>query len=141
MFINLKELEINYNLDNLDDVAEQIIKNLKTKTLLFYGNMGAGKTTLIKALIKALGSDDEVSSPTFSIVNEYVLKNDKVFHFDLYRIKDIEEAYNFGIEDYLDSGHWNLIEWPDVIEELLPDHFDTVSIDLRESNNRQLVLK
>ncbi|MBD0835515.1 tRNA (adenosine(37)-N6)-threonylcarbamoyltransferase complex ATPase subunit type 1 TsaE [Aestuariibaculum suncheonense] len=134
-------MEINYNLDNLDDVAEQIIKNLKTKTLLFYGNMGAGKTTLIKALIKALGSDDEVSSPTFSIVNEYVLKNDKVFHFDLYRIKDIEEAYNFGIEDYLDSGHWNLIEWPDVIEELLPDHFDTVSIDLRESNNRQLVLK
>ncbi|MCH4553819.1 tRNA (adenosine(37)-N6)-threonylcarbamoyltransferase complex ATPase subunit type 1 TsaE [Aestuariibaculum lutulentum] len=134
-------MEINYNLDQLDDVAEQIIKNLKTKTLLFHGNMGAGKTTLIKALIKALGSHDEVSSPTFSIVNEYELTNDKIYHFDLYRIKDIEEAYNFGIEDYLDSGYWNLIEWPDVIDDLLPNKFDIISIDIKEANNRLLVLK
>ncbi|MCR8667631.1 tRNA (adenosine(37)-N6)-threonylcarbamoyltransferase complex ATPase subunit type 1 TsaE [Aestuariibaculum sp. M13] len=134
-------MEINYNLDQLDNVAEQIIKNLKTKTLLFHGNMGAGKTTLIKALIKALGSHDEVSSPTFSIVNEYELTNDKIYHFDLYRIKDIEEAYNFGIEDYLDSGYWNLIEWPDVIDDLLPNKFDIISIDVKEANNRLLVLK
>lgn len=134
-------MEINYNLDQLDDVAKQVIKNIKTKTLLFHGNMGAGKTTLIKALIKVLGSQDEVSSPTFSIVNEYELENDKVYHFDLYRIKDVEEVYNFGIEDYLDSGYWNLIEWPDIINDLLPDQFDTISIDLKEGNNRILVLK
>ncbi|WMI65135.1 tRNA (adenosine(37)-N6)-threonylcarbamoyltransferase complex ATPase subunit type 1 TsaE [Aestuariibaculum sp. YM273] len=134
-------MEINYNLEQLDEVAQQIIKNLKTKTLLFHGEMGAGKTTLIKALIKALGSQDEVSSPTFSIVNEYELKDDKIYHFDLYRIKEAEEAYNFGIEDYLDSGYWNLIEWPDVIKDLLPSEFDILSIDIKEDNNRLLVLK
>ncbi|MBD0822769.1 tRNA (adenosine(37)-N6)-threonylcarbamoyltransferase complex ATPase subunit type 1 TsaE [Aestuariibaculum marinum] len=134
-------MEINYNLEQLDEVAQQIIKNLKTKTLLFHGDMGAGKTTLIKALIKALGSHDEVSSPTFSIVNEYELKDDKIYHFDLYRIKEAEEAYNFGIEDYLDSGYWNLIEWPDVIKDLLPNEFDTLSIDIKEDNNRLLILK
>ncbi len=134
-------MEINYNLEQLDEVAQQIIKNLKTKTLLFHGDMGAGKTTLIKALIKALGSQDEVSSPTFSIVNEYELKDDKIYHFDLYRIKEAEEAYNFGIEDYLDSGYWNLIEWPDVIKDLLPSEFDILSIDIKEDNNRLLVLK
>ena len=103
-------MEINYKLATIEEVAKELIKNLKTKTWLFYGDMGAGKTTLIKAIVKELGGNDTGSSPTFSIVNEYELENDKIYHFDLYRIKNLEEAYNFGIEDYLDSGHYIFIE-------------------------------
>ena len=83
-------MKIHYELNDVEQVANQLITNAKTKTLLFYGDMGVGKTTLIKTIVKVLGSNDEVSSPTFSIVNEYELNNDKVYHFDLYRINDIE---------------------------------------------------
>ncbi|MEN3324102.1 tRNA (adenosine(37)-N6)-threonylcarbamoyltransferase complex ATPase subunit type 1 TsaE [Mariniflexile soesokkakense] len=135
------KLEINYQLIDLESVAKQVLKNLKTKTILLYGNMGVGKTTLIKTLVQELGSHDEVSSPTFSIVNEYELKNDKIFHFDLYRIKNLEEAYNFGIEDYLDSNHWVLIEWPETIESILTANFDTISLELKSENTRKLTIK
>ena len=133
-------MEICYELNDVEHVADQLIANVKTKTLLFYGDMGVGKTTLIKTLVKALGSQDEVSSPTFSIVNEYEINGDKVYHFDLYRIKDIEEAYNFGIEDYLDSEHWKLIEWPEKIEPILFDSFDKIKLELDADNNRILRL-
>lgn len=132
-------LEISYSLNDVENVAKQLIKNVKTKTLLFYGGMGVGKTTLIKTIVKVLGSDDEVSSPTFSIVNEYQLNNDKIYHFDLYRINDLEEAYNFGIEDYIDSENWKLIEWPEMIEPILADQFDRIDLEL-DSNNRILRL-
>ncbi|MDO5980510.1 tRNA (adenosine(37)-N6)-threonylcarbamoyltransferase complex ATPase subunit type 1 TsaE [Flavivirga spongiicola] len=132
-------MEISFGLNDVENIAKQLIKNVKTKTLLFYGDMGVGKTTLIKNIVKVLGSDDEVSSPTFSIVNEYQLNNDKVYHFDLYRINDLEEAYNFGIEDYIDSEHWKLIEWPEKIEPILTDHFDRVDLEL-STNNRILRL-
>ena len=134
-------MKICYELNEVEQVANQLITNVKTKTLLFYGDMGVGKTTLIKTIVKALGSNDEVTSPTFSIVNEYELKNDKVYHFDLYRIKNIEEAYNFGIEDYLDSEHWKLIEWPEKSEPILFDHFDTINLELEDDNSRILRLK
>ena len=134
-------MEINYSLENVEDIANELIKNLKSKTLLFHGNMGVGKTTLIKSLVKQLGSNDEVSSPTFSIVNEYELGNDKIFHFDLYRIKNIEEVYNFGIEDYLDSEHWILIEWPELITTMLTTNFDEIFLKLDQKENRKLVLK
>ena len=133
-------MEITYELDDLDDVANQVIDSLKSKILLFYGDMGVGKTTLIKAIIKALGSNDEVSSPSFSIVNEYELKDDKVYHFDLYRIKDLEEAYNFGIEDYLYSNHWILIEWPEIIESILIDDFNQIELKIESENQRILKL-
>lgn len=134
-------MEIKYQLSDLESVAKQVLNNLKTKTLLFYGEMGVGKTTLIKTLVKELGCNDEVSSPTFSIVNEYELKDDKIFHFDLYRIKNLEEAYNFGIEDYLDAGHWVFIEWPEKIATILNNDFDIVNLELSAQNIRKLSIK
>jgi tRNA threonylcarbamoyladenosine biosynthesis protein TsaE len=134
-------LNANYNLNELQTVVKQLLKNLNSKTILLYGDMGVGKTTLIKELVKVLGSTDEVSSPTYSIINEYELKNDKIFHFDLYRIKNIEEAYNFGIEDYLDSNHWIIIEWPELIEELITDNHNSIVLGLNENNTRNMLLK
>ncbi|MEL0456380.1 tRNA (adenosine(37)-N6)-threonylcarbamoyltransferase complex ATPase subunit type 1 TsaE [Flavobacteriaceae bacterium SZ-1-7] len=133
-------MKISYNLDEVELVAKQLIKNSKTRTLLFYGDMGVGKTTLIKAVVKVLGSNDEASSPTFSIVNEYKLKDGKIYHFDLYRIKDLEEAYNFGIEDYLDSESWKLIEWPEKIKPILGNDFDEIKLKSDVKNRRILSL-
>ena len=133
-------MEIIYKLNNVENVAKKLINNVSSKVLLFRGEMGVGKTTLIKAIVKALGSLDEVSSPTFSIVNEYELGNDSIYHFDLYRINDLEEAYNFGIEDYLDSDNWILMEWPDIIEPILPQLLDVVHLKLGAENDRILKL-
>ncbi|SFD08130.1 tRNA (adenosine(37)-N6)-threonylcarbamoyltransferase complex ATPase subunit type 1 TsaE [Algibacter pectinivorans] len=134
-------MEIFYGLDDVEQVARQIIKNSNSKTLLFYGDMGVGKTTLIKSIVESLGSNNEVSSPTFSIVNEYNLSEGKIFHFDLYRINDVEETYNFGIEDYLDSDFWKLVEWPEIIESLLIETFTKIEIKLKKNNKRYLSLK
>ena len=133
-------MEINYGIDEIEQVAKNLIKNVKTKTLLFYGDMGVGKTSLIKALVKAFGSNDAVSSPSFSIVNEYKLGDELIYHFDLYRIEDVEELYNFGIEDYLDSNHWKLIEWPEKIKSLLDENFDVIKLKLDKKNNRIISL-
>ena len=134
-------LNVDYRIDELQTVANQLLKNLKSKTILLYGNMGVGKTTLIKALVKALGSMDDVSSPTYSIVNEYELKDDSIYHFDLYRIKDLDEAYNFGLEDYLNSTHWLIIEWPELIEDIITDDFDCVTLTMNDNHTRNLILK
>ncbi|MCB0388079.1 MAG: tRNA (adenosine(37)-N6)-threonylcarbamoyltransferase complex ATPase subunit type 1 TsaE [Winogradskyella sp.] len=134
-------LNVDYRIDELQTVANQLLKNLKSKTILLYGNMGVGKTTLIKALVKALGSMDDVSSPTYSIVNEYELKDDSIYHFDLYRIKDLDEAYNFGLEDYLNSTHWLIIEWPELIEDIITDDFDCVTLTMNDNHTRNLNLK
>ena len=133
-------MTIHYGLNEVEQVAKRLISNTKSKTLLFYGDMGVGKTTLIKTIVKILGSNDDVSSPTFSIVNEYKLNDEKIYHFDLYRINDLEEVYNFGIEDYLDSEYWKLIEWPEKIESILYDNFDRIEIELDAKNNRILSL-
>lgn len=133
-------MEISYGINEVEQIAKQLIENAKTKTLLFYGDMGVGKTTLIKTIVKVLGSSDEVCSPTFSIVNEYKLNDDKIYHFDLYRINDIEEVYNFGIEDYLDSDYWKFIEWPEKIQPIINDDFDAIYIRNDEKNNRFLSL-
>ncbi len=129
--------EIKYTLQETKKVSEILIKNLNTKTILFHGVMGSGKTTLIKSIVKALGSNDEVSSPTFSIVNEYQLNDDKIYHFDLYRVKDLDEALNFGIEDYIYSNHWILIEWPEVIEPLLKEDFNSVNLEIIDNENKR----
>ena len=133
-------MDITYTIEKVEEVANQVIRNATSRTLLFYGDMGVGKTTLIKAIIKALGSKDVASSPTFSIVNEYKLNEDKIFHFDLYRINDLEEAYNFGIEDYLDSKNWVIIEWPDIIEPILSGDECIIKLSIQSENKRQLAV-
>jgi len=126
----------NYSLEDLTTVASELISSVKNKTLLFYGQMGVGKTTLIKEICKQLKVSDNISSPTFSLVNEYQTANEeKVYHFDFYRIEQEEEALDIGIEDYFDNNAWCLIEWPENIENLLP--LDAVEVHLTTLNNQQ----
>lgn len=127
-----------FDIKSIDEVAYDLVKNAQTKTILFYGDMGVGKTTLIKALVKVLGGTGEVSSPTFSIVNEYQVTDDIVYHFDFYRIDDVNEVLDIGIEDYLYSGHWVFIEWPDKIEGILPDEADISYIKINKDGSRTI---
>nr|WP_053991182.1 tRNA (adenosine(37)-N6)-threonylcarbamoyltransferase complex ATPase subunit type 1 TsaE [Mangrovimonas sp. TPBH4] len=132
-------MKISYEIHDIETVVKKVLNEVNSKTLLFYGKMGVGKTTLIKALVKALGSNDTVSSPTFSIVNEYNLEKGSVYHFDFYRIEDEEEALNFGVEEYLYSDAWILMEWPEKIPSLLPE--DAVSMEIVTDENGQRTLK
>jgi tRNA threonylcarbamoyladenosine biosynthesis protein TsaE len=100
--------------------------------VLLTGEMGAGKTTLMKALCKKLGAKDEVSSPTFSLVNEYKTASGKIYHFDLYRLKKASELPDMGFEEYLDSGQWCFIEWPQIAEPLLPKNAISLTIEVEE---------
>ena len=133
-------MELTYELHELDQAVDYILRNAKSKTLLFYGEMGAGKTTLIKELSKALGVKDAVSSPTFSLVNHYESDQGAVYHFDFYRIESDIEALDIGFEDYLDSGAWNLIEWPQKVGKLLSDDHQKVHLQVVSENSRMLKL-
>ena len=131
-----------YDLADLDQIAKEVISTTQNKTLLFYGQMGVGKTTLIKELCKELGTDDVTSSPTFSIVNEYrTADGQTVYHFDFYRIEDENEAYDIGIEDYFYSDAWCLIEWPENIQNLLPLKSTEVRLTQLEDGRRNIQLK
>jgi tRNA threonylcarbamoyladenosine biosynthesis protein TsaE len=119
----------NYSLQELPAIAKEIIKSAKHKVLLFYGEMGVGKTTLIKEIVRQLGSSDTVSSPTFSLVNEYHTANgEKVYHFDFYRINNENEALDIGIEEYFYSDCWCLVEWPNKVGNLVPLSSVTITI-------------
>lgn len=132
----------NYSLDNLSEIATAIIASIKNKTLLFYGEMGVGKTTLIKEICKQLQVQDNISSPTFSLVNEYqTSKNEKVFHFDFYRIEVEEEALDMGIEEYFYNNDWCLIEWPENIKNLLPLDAVEIYLTILEDGKRNIQLK
>ncbi len=131
-------MRIEYTLADLSDVAQQVISNVDSKILLFDASMGVGKTTLIKEICKQLGVQDVISSPTYSLVNEYRSEQGTVYHFDFYRIKDEEEAYHIGFEEYLDSGAWVFIEWPEKISNLLPN--DAIRIKINLSDNEKRVL-
>ncbi len=132
------QMKTDFDIVTIDKTAKMLLENVTTKTVLFYGDMGVGKTTLIKAIVKALGGKDKVTSPTFSLVNEYEVTNDKVYHFDLYRIEDEVEVFDIGIEDYLYSGHWVFIEWPDIIAENLPIPTDISYIKMNKDGSRTL---
>ncbi len=131
-------MEVTYLLSEIETVAHELLEKSKSKTLLFYGEMGAGKTTLIKALLKALGAVDTGASPTFSLVNVYETENGTVNHFDFYRIKDESEAWDMGFEEYLDSGNWNFIEWPQKIENFIEEEHQKVEIVVVEKDVRKL---
>ena len=126
-------MEITINgLDTIRSAARQFIENIgSSRVFAFYGKMGAGKTTFVKALCEELGCDDVITSTTFAIVNEYTDgKQQPVYHFDFYRIKKLEEVYDMGYEEYFYSGALCLIEWPELIEDVLPD--DTVRVTIEE---------
>jgi len=132
----------NYALEELPIIAKEIIKSAKHKVLLFYGEMGVGKTTLIKEIVKQLGSMDTVSSPTFSLVNEYHTTNgEKMYHFDFYRINNENEALDIGVEEYFYSGYWCLAEWPDKVENLLPLNSVTITITSSSDQLRTIELR
>ncbi|WP_449398939.1 tRNA (adenosine(37)-N6)-threonylcarbamoyltransferase complex ATPase subunit type 1 TsaE [Chryseobacterium wanjuense] len=105
--------------EDWQEIVEMILPKLKHNIFLLKGNLGAGKTTFTQFLLKSLGSEDEVNSPTYSIVNEYNTPKGKVYHFDLYCLKNIEEAYDIGIEEYLDNAFLCIIEWPEVYQDEL----------------------
>lgn len=135
-------MNLDYSIDDISTIAKKLVSSTEQKILLFYGNMGVGKTTLIKEVCKTLNSDDVISSPTFSLVNEYRTKdNEVIYHFDFYRIEDEEEAYDIGIEDYFDSNGWCLIEWPENIQNLLPLNSMEVHLTEIEGGLRNIQLK
>lgn len=135
-----KEFCIN-SVEQLSEVSDYLLSMRNEADIIaFYGAMGAGKTTLIKNLCHKMGVTDEVNSPTFAIVNEYVTdEGESVYHFDFYRIKKIEEAYDIGFENYFDSGNLCLIEWPEMIEPLLPERYIRVEIKQGETDDSRIV--
>ena len=128
-------------LERIHESARSFIEQMGDHTIFaFYGKMGTGKTTFIKALCEELGVEDGITSPSFAIVNEYHSPTaGPIFHFDFYRIKKLEEVYDMGYEDYFYSGHLCLIEWPELIEDLLPD--DAVRIHIEEQSDGQREMK
>jgi len=131
-------MKLTFTLEELPAVAAKLLSESKSKTFLFYGEMGAGKTTLIKEIAKNLGAGEALSSPTFSIVNEHVLDGEKLYHYDFYRLESLDEALDIGIEDYLYSGHWNFVEWPEKIEKLLPGESTRIELTKNENGSRTL---
>ncbi|WP_214227276.1 tRNA (adenosine(37)-N6)-threonylcarbamoyltransferase complex ATPase subunit type 1 TsaE [Pedobacter sp. B4-66] len=133
---------MNINVNSLSDLDQAAISLLDfagaEKIFVFEGDMGAGKTTFIKVLAKALGIKELVSSPTFSIVNEYEGEGNTFYHFDFYRIKNLQEAYDIGYEEYFYSGNICFIEWPEKVEELLPEHYIKIEIKMLSENERLL---
>jgi len=134
-------MEITFKEEDIRQAAKQFVENMGENTIFaFYGKMGAGKTTFIKAVCEELGVDDTVTSPTFAIVNEYEAANGRpIYHFDFYRIKKVSEAYDMGCEEYFYSGHPCFIEWPELIEEVLPEETVNVTIEALPDGERRLV--
>lgn len=132
------EIKIN-SLADINEAAKQFIENMGDgKVFAFYGKMGAGKTTFIKAICEELGVDNVITSPTFAIVNEYqsATTGDSIYHFDFYRIKKLEEVYDMGYEDYFYSGSLCFLEWPELIDDLLPEDATKVTIEATDDGER-----
>ena len=131
------------SLEKIQEAAKNFVANMGDNTVFaFYGKMGAGKTTCVKAICEELGVEDTITSPTFAIVNEYRsdLAGELIYHFDFYRIKKLDEVYDMGYEDYFYSGAICFIEWPELIEELLPGNTVKVCIEELESGEREVIL-
>ena len=129
------------SLDELDMVAQAVLDSLEGRTIVALdAPMGAGKTTLISRIAEQLGAEDDVTSPTFAIVNEYVGER-TIYHFDMYRIERVEEALDFGCEEYISSGELCLIEWPEKIEPLLPEDTMVVKIEILSDTERRFIIR
>ncbi|MBQ4278706.1 MAG: tRNA (adenosine(37)-N6)-threonylcarbamoyltransferase complex ATPase subunit type 1 TsaE [Rikenellaceae bacterium] len=137
----MKQIDIK-GLGDLEEAAEQILEAIPPDAVVaFYGQMGAGKTTLIREMCRQLGVTDPVTSPTFALVNEYHAEGGRpVYHFDFYRINKVEEAYDFGYEEYFYGGSLCLVEWPEKIEELLPDDCVKIGIEITGDNSRRVTV-
>ena len=134
-------MNIIFSIDQLEEVTQKIISENPKKVILFHGEMGVGKTTLIKQLCKTLGVTGATSSPTFSLVNEYEAnENQLVYHFDFYRLNKEEEALDMGVDDYLYSGNWCFIEWAEKISNLIPEVHSVITISLLADGKRSLTL-
>lgn len=134
-------MNITFSLEEINEVAQQILEHNPSKVILFHGEMGVGKTTLIKALAKKLGVCEVTSSPTFSLVNEYqTTSNQIVYHFDFYRLNHEIEALDMGADEYLYSGNWCFIEWAEKIPNLIPEPHSVISIRLLSDGKRLLEL-
>ena len=128
------------NIDTIRESAREFIQNIgEHKVFAFYGKMGAGKTTFVKAICEELGVEDVITSPTFAIVNEYEAHDQSIFHFDFYRIKRLEEVYDMGYEDYFYSGALCFIEWPELIEDVLPEDAVRVNIEEQPDGSRLVI--
>lgn len=127
----------------LESVARKLLDSFPgQRVFAFYGKMGAGKTTFIQSICKVLDTPDNVTSPTFAIINEYKSETTgAIYHFDFYRIKDIEEAFDLGYEDYFYSGNYCLIEWPEKVESLLPEQYVEVNIEVLDNDSRHISAK
>lgn len=137
----MKKIEIE-SLSELPKVAEAVLGELRGRSIvLFRGPMGAGKTTLISRIAAALGAEDTVTSPTFALVNQYEGEGGRrIYHFDFYRINNVEEALDLGYEEYFYSGELCLVEWPEKIEPLLPEDAMTVTITVGEDEHRRFTI-
>ena len=132
------------SLDHIHEAAREFIAAMGDNTVFaLYGKMGAGKTTFVKALCQELGVEDVVTSPTFAVINEYRsdIAGELIYHFDFYRIKKLEEVYDMGSEDYFYSGALCFIEWPELVEELLPGNTVKVTIEELEDGSRKLTME
>ena len=129
-------------LKDINALANDIISASQEKLMVFKGDLGSGKTTLIKALIQSLGIKEQGSSPSFSLINVYENEHCKVYHCDLYRLKSYEEALDIGLEDYLaDEGSWCLIEWPEIVEFLLPKPYQLIELNIESGNKHAFTMK
>ena len=136
-------MQLTYTLEEIDHAVQALLPHLSTHHIIaFSGEMGAGKTTLIRHLCAQLGIQGEVNSPSFALVNEYQIaqSGQPVYHFDFYRIKSLEEVYDFGLEEYLESGHLCFLEWPELIEDLLPESSLCVQLALLPDGRRTIII-
>ncbi len=134
-------MEYTFKIDEIQKVAKEVLSKIDTNIVLFFGEMGTGKTTLIKEIANQIGVIDVMSSPTFSIVNEYKFNSKKLFHFDFYRLENEEEAYDIGIEEYFYSEHLNLIEWPEKVKNLIPENNTKIKLTKNKNGSRTLIMK
>ncbi len=134
-------MEFIFSLQQIEEIAKKIVHLSSSKIFLLHGEMGAGKTTLVKAIANVLGVSDMASSPTFSIVNEYHNQQGEIlYHFDLYRLNDEAEAFDIGVEEYFYSGHYCFIEWPEKTPNLIPEHHTVLNLEVLDETTRKLTI-